>query len=181
MKKVGLILMLSIISLYALPNMPFNFEGKFNYNMISNAEGIKDQDATSMNIGINAILPVFMGLKARLNLIGFEIYTLKDFPVKGEDYSTNYFRFNLFNGGDLMYFFPLPPFNPYVFAGLGMENVSPEEGDSYTSYGLKIGLGAGYSLPMLSFFLEAGYEMFDSGLEFSETEGKILIGAGVRF
>jgi len=179
MKKIGIILMLSIISLYALPNLPFNLEGKFNYNMITNAGGTKDQDATSMNIGINAILPVFMGVKARLNLIGFEIYTLKG---DGEDFSTNYFRFNLFNGGDLMYFLPFPPFNPYVFAGLGMENVSPEEGDSYTSYGLRIGLGAGYSLPMVSFFLEAGYGMFDSGEEEgAETEGQILIGAGVRF
>jgi len=182
MKKIAAIgIILFASSLYALGGLPFKLEGKFNYNMISNASGIKDLNATSMNFGINAILPVFMGLKARLNVLGFEMYTLKDFPVEGESFSTNYFRFNLLNGGDLMYCFPLPMFHPYVFTGLGIVNASPEEGESTTSFSARLGLGAAYSLPAVSFFLEAGYGMFDSGVEGAETEGTILIGAGVRF
>lgn len=182
MKKLGVVVaILFASSLYAIPGMPFNLEGKFNYNMVSNAGGIKDQDATVMNFGVNALLPVFMGLKARVNVIGFEMYTLKDYPVEGEDFTTNTFKFNLLNGGDLMYFFPVPTFNPYLFAGLGVRNVSPEEGDATTSFSVRVGAGAGYSLPAVSFFLEAGYEMYDSGIENAETEGTILIGVGARF
>ncbi len=180
MKKIAVVVLFTS-SLYAFGVLPFNLEGKFNYNMISNAGGIKDQDATSMNIGVNAILPVFMGLKTRLNVIGFEMYTYKDFLGQGEDFSVNTFRVNFLNGGDLMYFFPVPAFSPYVFLGLGMTNVSPEEGESTTMFRVRGGMGAGYSLPLVSFFLEAGYEMFDSGIEDTETEGAILIGLGARF
>ncbi len=180
MKKVAVVVViLCASSLYALAGMPFNLEGKFNYNIVSNAYGIKDMDATDMNIGINAILPVFMGLKARLNLIGFQMYTVK--PEGLDESTTNTFSLNLLSGGDLMYFFPVPTFNPYGFAGLGVANVSPEGGESATSFNVRLGVGAGYSLPTVSFFLEAGYQMFDSGIEGEESEGTILIGAGARF
>lgn len=180
MKKVAVVMaILFASSLYALPGMPFSLEGKFNYNIVSNAMGEQDSDANVMNIGINAVLPVFMGLKARLNVIGFKMYTVK--PDDGNESTTNIFSLNLLSGGDLMYFFPVPTFNPYGFLGLGVVNVSPEGEDAITSFSVRVGAGAGYSLPTVSFFLEAGYKMYDSGSAQLETEGTILIGAGARF
>jgi|Deesub1362A_J573_1020465.scaffolds.fasta_scaffold00030_31 hypothetical protein len=180
MKKVAVVVTVLFASfLYAIGGLPFQIEGKFNYNMLSNAGGVQDLDANVMNIGINAVLPVFMGLKARLDVIGFEMYTVK--PEVGDESTTNTFSLNLLSGGDLMYCFPVPTFNPYLFMGLGVANVSPEVGDAITSFKVRAGVGGGYSLPTVSFFLEAGYEMFDSGIEGAESEGTILIGAGARF